>query len=141
GEVCGQRVRLVTQVGAGIAGALTKLVPAPEQSLPYRVGVHVNPPGKKWLSSGRSLCATLVLEPLLQLVEGFDEFRDPLALELLGNRVHVDVQSLEALAYVGGLGDMPLEAQLRPAQLAVRVDRLEWHGVDGVGHHQLLDVL
>src|SRR5207248_7607083 len=45
GEVGGQRVRLVAQIGAGIAGALAQLVAALEQSVAYRLGVHFAPPG------------------------------------------------------------------------------------------------
>src|ERR1700736_257968 len=38
GEVGGQRVRLVAQIGARIAGTLAQLVATLEQSVPYRVG-------------------------------------------------------------------------------------------------------
>src|SRR5215472_16477794 len=93
------------------------------------------------MSSGAPLAAALVLEPFLQLVEGFDEFRDALALELLRDSLEIDVESLEALAHVARLGEMTLERELGAAESPVGVDRLERHGVDGPGHHQLLDVL
>src|SRR3984893_13795888 len=44
GEVGGQRVRLVAQIGARIAGTLAQLVAALEQSVPYRVGIHFGVP-------------------------------------------------------------------------------------------------
>ena len=75
GKVGRERIGLVAQIGTRLTRPLTQFVPAPEQSLPYRVGVHESP-GEEWASSGRPLAATLVLEPFLQLVEGLDKFRD-----------------------------------------------------------------
>src|SRR5215469_4103841 len=93
------------------------------------------------MSSGAPLAAALVLEPFLKLVEGFDEFRHALALELLRDTLEIDVESLEAFAHVARLGEMTLERELGVAESPVGVDRLEGHGVDGAGHHQFLDVL
>src|SRR5580765_912520 len=50
------------QIRPRLTRPLTQLVPALEQSLPYRVGVHESP-GEEWASSGGPLAATLVLEP------------------------------------------------------------------------------
>src|SRR4029077_9016402 len=43
GKVGRQRIRFVAQIRARLACPLTQLVPAFEQSLPYRVGVHESP--------------------------------------------------------------------------------------------------
>src|SRR5580700_367098 len=44
GKVRRQRIRLVAQVRARVARALAQLIPAPKQSLPCRIDVHVSSP-------------------------------------------------------------------------------------------------
>src|SRR5258705_355919 len=139
GEVGGQRVRLVPQISARIAGALAQLVAALEQSVPYRVGIHFGPPGKT--ASGRSPAAAALLEPLLQLVEWLDELRYAFALKLRRDGLQIDIEPLQSLARIAALGHVALKTQLRPAQAPIGIQCLERHGVDRVGHHQLLDIL
>jgi hypothetical protein len=58
------------------------------------------------------LAATLVLEPLLQLVEGFDKFRNTFVLELLRDGLEIHIEPLEPLAYIARFGQVTLEREL-----------------------------
>src|SRR6266853_2474820 len=137
GEVGGQRVRLVPQISARIAGALAQLVAALEQSVTYRLGVHFDPPE----TSGCPPAAAPLLEPLLQPVERLDELRHALALELRRDGLQIDIEPLHALARIAAFGNVALKTQLGSAEASIGIECLERHGVDRIGHHQLLDIL
>src|SRR5213082_859561 len=137
GEVGGQRVRLVAQISARIAGALAQLVAALEQSVAYRLGIHFAPPG----TSGCPPAAASFLEPLLQPVERLDELPHPFALELRRDGLQIDIEPLQALVRIAAFGNVALKPQLRSAQAPIGIQGLERHGVDRLGHHQLLDIL
>ena len=51
------------------------------------------------------------------------------------------IKYVEELVVPGTVNTMPLERELGAAESPVGVDCLERHGVNGPGHHQLLDVL
>src|SRR2546429_268229 len=123
GEVGRQRVRLVAQIGARIAGALAQLVAALEQSVAYRLGIHFAPPG----TSGCPPAAASFLEPLLQPVERLDELPHPFALELRRDGLQIDIEPLQALARIAAFGNVALMPQLRSAQAPIGIQGLERH--------------
>src|SRR5256886_10573540 len=96
GEVGGQRVRLVAQISARIAGALAQLVAALEQSVAYRLGIHFAPPQ----TSGCPPAAASFLEPLLQPVERLAELPHALALDLCRDGLQIDIEPLQALVRI-----------------------------------------
>src|SRR5690242_2323930 len=140
GEVGRKRIGFMPQVGTRLTGALAQFIATLEQSLPYRIGVHVSPPGRIESLEGGHSAATFILEPFLQLIERLDEFHDAFALELLCDSLKIDIEPLEPLANIARLGEVTLERELGAPQPPIRVESLEWHGVHSIRDDQLLDV-
>src|SRR5205814_2104270 len=92
-------------------------------------------------TSGCPPTAASFLEPLLQPAERLDELRHAFALELLCHGLQIDIEPLQALARIAAFGNVALEPQLGSPQAPIGIEGLERHGVDRIGHDQLLDIL
>lgn len=82
----------------------------------------------------------LVFDGLEQLIEGGDKLVDPLFLELAGDLLVADPNSLECRQSCPGFREVLFSGEARVSMVAEALQCLERHRVHGIGGDQLLDV-